>query len=148
MNKKNLLFLSCGKGYASKLAEVLFNAHAEENNLGWQAISKRRDFPNNSGGYIKAPLARKLDGHLLSSLNLNKTKELCVPELVNPADLQFSDLLIVIAHINEFLDHSCDRSLGYAEEADYWVIRDAKDFPKILNNSMAKLVSELSKKNQ
>jgi predicted translation initiation factor SUI1 len=127
---RTVLFL-CTDKIESQTAQILFEAEAQRMELPWVALAKT--FAQNSSSEGASDLAAVLALDLEGDLNL--------PKPVTIADLQKSDLVIVLHRASQSLMQ--EEFPGWKGEIEHWQINSALDAGKTIWPNITNLVVRL-----
>lgn len=115
---KTLLFLCTGNYYRSRFAEILFNWHAEKENLPWRADSRGLALDANNLGHMSIYTTKRLE-----------RMEICIdPYRRDPQDLSLSDLQaahhVIAVKGAEHRPLMKKRFPEWLEKVEFWEVHD------------------------
>lgn len=130
--RKRLLFICSGNYYRSRLAEILFNHHASEAGLAWDAQSR---------GLVSTGELKGMSEHAIGYLKAKKLQHLAAeprnPLVADVEDLTDADLVIGMCHEEhksmveqKFL--ALAKALHRAGRIRYWNIYDIPGRPRAI----------------
>jgi len=141
----SILFLCTGNYYRSRYAEVMFNHHAAEQNLSWQADSRglRVDHEQKIN---PGPLSSDARDRLEMLGRIDPTCER-MPISVTRSDLEEADMVVAIKH-DEHLPMMQDQFPDWAQKITYWQVHDrppAADYDPMhdIDQELQNLISQL-----
>src|SRR5437016_2733301 len=115
---KNLLFLCTGNYYRSRYAEILFNWHAGQRGLAWQADSRALNpDPANVGPMSRATMAA------LRKLGIPFEHCLRMPVLATPPDFEAAHHVVAVkeAEHRPLMQRNFPQ---YVERVEFWHVHD------------------------
>jgi protein-tyrosine phosphatase len=117
---KRVLFLCTGNYYRSRFAEYLFNHHARELDLPWEADS--RALAIELGKYNVGPIS-PFTRHALAKRGIHLTEPLRSPQACEVCDLETSDLVVALKEA-EHRAYMKTKFPGWEDRITYWHVHD------------------------
>ena len=113
-----ILFLCTGNYYRSRFAEILFNYHAQREQLGWRAVSRGLNICVQNPGPISVHTLRRLD-----DLGIPVPLELRFPIPAESVDFDSSSHIVAVKESEHRRLVESNFPL-YRHQVEYWNIHD------------------------
>jgi protein-tyrosine-phosphatase len=140
MRTKIVLFLCTGNYYRSRFAEILFNHFAEQQGVGWRAVSAGVAIEYGIGNI--GPMSYDTITRL-EALGIPLASYLRMPRQVEEPELSAADLIIALKEA-EHRPLLRERYPGWEERVQYWHVHDLDDCgPEEALTSIEREVAEL-----
>ena len=115
---KTVLFLCTGNYYRSRYAEILFNWHAKQKGLAWQAYSRGLEpSPHNPG-----PLSRHTCA-ALEKLGIDFSPDLRMPISATESDFESAHHVVAVKHA-EHHPLMQRKFPNWLERVEFWHVHD------------------------
>ena len=142
-----ILFLCSGNYYRSRFAEILFNAHVQDEIIPWRSVSRGLVVDRISSKI--GPISRAAQ-HRLENRGVHLPADIRFPVQLLEPDLLAADLIIAMKEA-EHRPMFAKRFPAWTDRAEYWHIDDVdyaqpEDALSALEHNVRQLIERLSQR--